>query len=63
VGELENKVKGNAKEAAGDLTGDKSMQLEGKTDKARGKVQEGMRKADEGLHQEKGSLKPRDPAL
>ena len=33
---------GRAKEAAGDLTGDKGLQREGKTDQAAGKVKEGV---------------------
>jgi uncharacterized protein YjbJ (UPF0337 family) len=32
-----DEVKGRAKEAAGDLTGDKDLQREGKTDQAAGK--------------------------
>ena len=35
-------LKGRAKEAAGDLTGDKDLKREGKTDQAAGKVKEGV---------------------
>jgi uncharacterized protein YjbJ (UPF0337 family) len=37
-----DELKGRAKEAAGDLTGDKDLQREGKTDQAAGKVKEGV---------------------
>ena len=35
-------AKGRVKEAAGDLTGDKDLQQEGKVDQAVGKVREGV---------------------
>jgi uncharacterized protein YjbJ (UPF0337 family) len=38
-------AKGRAKEAAGDLTGDKDLQREGKVDQAGGKVKDGVEKA------------------
>jgi uncharacterized protein YjbJ (UPF0337 family) len=38
-GKLDN-VKGNVKEAAGDLTGDKSLENEGKVDQASGTVKD-----------------------
>lgn len=38
MGEKADKTKGRIKEAAGDLTGDKSLKREGKVDKASGKV-------------------------
>ncbi|HET8528706.1 MAG TPA: CsbD family protein [Gaiellaceae bacterium] len=37
-----DEAKGRAKEAAGDLTGDKDLQREGKADQAAGKVKEGV---------------------
>jgi uncharacterized protein YjbJ (UPF0337 family) len=37
-------AKGRVKEAAGDLTGDKDLQREGKVDQAGGKVKEGVEK-------------------
>jgi uncharacterized protein YjbJ (UPF0337 family) len=37
-----DEAKGRAKEAAGDLTGDKDLQREGKTDQAAGKAKEGI---------------------
>ncbi len=39
-----DKVKGRVKEAAGDLTGDKDLQREGKVDRASGSVKEGVDK-------------------
>jgi uncharacterized protein YjbJ (UPF0337 family) len=35
-------AKGRVKEAAGDLTGDKSLKQEGKVDQATGKVRDGV---------------------
>lgn len=40
-------AKGRVKEAAGDLTGDKDLQREGKVDQAGGKAKEGVDKATE----------------
>jgi uncharacterized protein YjbJ (UPF0337 family) len=37
-----DKAKGRIKEAAGDLTGDKEMQREGKADQTAGKVKDGV---------------------
>jgi uncharacterized protein YjbJ (UPF0337 family) len=37
-------AKGRVKEAAGDLTGDKDLQREGKVDQAGGKVKDGVEK-------------------
>jgi uncharacterized protein YjbJ (UPF0337 family) len=44
--EIRNKddAKGRAKEAAGNLTGDKDLQREGKVDQAGGKAKEGVEK-------------------
>ena len=42
-----DKAKGRVKEAAGDLTGDKGLQREGKVDQAGGKAKEGVEKATE----------------
>lgn len=41
----EDEAKGRVKEAAGDLTGDKDLQREGKTDQAAGKAKEGIDEA------------------
>jgi uncharacterized protein YjbJ (UPF0337 family) len=43
-GEIQNKddAKGRVKEAAGDLTGDKDLQREGKVDQAGGKAKDGI---------------------
>jgi uncharacterized protein YjbJ (UPF0337 family) len=50
-------AKGRVKEAAGKLTGDKSMENEGKLDQAEGKIKEGVDKvADKArdlLHKDK----------
>ena len=37
-----DKAKGRVKEAAGDLTGDKNLQREGKTDQASGKAKDAV---------------------
>lgn len=42
-----DEMKGRAKEAAGDLTDDRDLQREGKTDKASGKAKEAVDKASE----------------
>lgn len=40
-------LKGRIKEAAGDLTGDKDLQREGKVDQATGKVKEGVERVSD----------------
>jgi uncharacterized protein YjbJ (UPF0337 family) len=40
MGEKTDQIKGNVKEAAGDLTGNKDLKNEGKVDKASGEVKE-----------------------
>lgn len=40
-----DEMKGRAKEAAGDLTDDDGMKREGKVDRAKGSVKEGLDKA------------------
>lgn len=40
-----DELKGRAKEAAGDVTGDKSLENEGKADRAAGKVKDVVDKA------------------
>ena len=40
-------AKGRIKEAAGNLTGDKDLQREGKVDRAAGKAKDGLDKATE----------------
>ena len=37
-----DEAEGRVKEAAGDLTGDKDLQREGKTDQAAGNIKEGV---------------------
>ena len=49
-----DELKGRAKEAAGDLTGDKSLKNEGKTDRAAGKAKDAV---DEGADKVKGLLR------
>lgn len=52
-----DKAKGNVKQAAGDLTGDKSLKNEGRVDKAEGglkeKIGEAADKVKEALHRDK----------
>jgi uncharacterized protein YjbJ (UPF0337 family) len=44
-----DKGKGNLKEAAGDLTGDKDLKREGQADQASGKIKDGVDKAKDAL--------------
>jgi uncharacterized protein YjbJ (UPF0337 family) len=44
-----DELKGRVKESAGDLTGDKDLQREGKVDQASGKVKEGMDKVTDSV--------------
>jgi len=41
---IKDKVKGNVKDAAGKVTGDKKKQAEGKYDKVKGEVKENINK-------------------
>jgi uncharacterized protein YjbJ (UPF0337 family) len=43
-------AKGRVKEATGKLTGDKSLQNEGKVDRGSGKLKEGIDKVRDALH-------------
>jgi uncharacterized protein YjbJ (UPF0337 family) len=47
VGELKDKIEGEAKDLGGKVTGDKKMEWEGKAQKAKGKVEEAARKIGE----------------
>jgi uncharacterized protein YjbJ (UPF0337 family) len=49
-----DELKGRAKEAAGDLTGDKSLKNEGKTDRAAGKAKDAV---DQGADKVKDLLR------
>ena len=49
-------LKGRAKEATGDLTGDKDLQREGKVDQASAESKQTMDKAADGV---KGLIKPK----
>ena len=40
MGELGDKLEGNVKDTGGKMTGDKKMEVEGKAQKAKGKVEE-----------------------
>ena len=51
-------LKGRTKEAAGDLTGDKSLKNEGKVDRGTGKVKDAAGKR---LRQGQGRRQPRPP--
>ncbi len=51
-------VKGAVKDAVGGATGDTSTQIEGKIDKATGKVQQGYGDAKEKVKQEREDTKP-----
>lgn len=42
-------LKGRAKEAVGDLTGDEDLQREGQVDQATGKVKEGVEKVSDSI--------------
>ena len=53
-------AKGRVKEAAGDLTGDKDLQREGKVDRASGAVKDGLDKASDKLKDAVGKDKDRD---
>jgi uncharacterized protein YjbJ (UPF0337 family) len=44
-----NQIKGRVKEAAGVLTGDRKLQLEGQLDRAAGNVEETLRSVEENL--------------
>lgn len=58
-----DELKGRAKEAAGDLTEDEELEAEGKTDKAAGKVKQGLddakRKGEETVDKAKDKLRRR----
>lgn len=45
MGSTADKAKGRVKEAAGDLTGDRSLERDGKVDRASGEVKEVVDKA------------------
>ncbi len=45
MGSTADKTKGRVKEAAGDLTGDRSLERDGKVDRASGEVKEVVDKA------------------
>jgi uncharacterized protein YjbJ (UPF0337 family) len=54
-----DQVKGNAKEAVGDLTGDKELKSEGKADRQAGEVKE---KVDEAIDKVKSVVHPKKSA-
>jgi uncharacterized protein YjbJ (UPF0337 family) len=56
MGELDNKVKGNIKSAAGKITGNKNLEARGEGQKAVGGVQEGTRKAGDKIEETIGKV-------
>jgi uncharacterized protein YjbJ (UPF0337 family) len=54
-----DQMKGRVKEAAGDLTGNKDLQREGKTDRAAGRVKEGIEEIKEKAENTVDALKDR----
>lgn len=55
-----NRIKGKAKEAVGNATGDERLASEGRTDQAKGKAKRAMGSAKERAKGAKDSLKDRD---
>jgi len=53
-------LKGRAKEAAGDLTGDRDLQREGQADQAEGKAKEAVNTARDKLGDAADKLRGRD---
>lgn len=51
-----NKVKGRVKDAAGALSGDPSLQAEGKWDQAKGELQDALGKAERRLDDDQDDL-------
>ena len=49
MGSWTDKAKGNVKEQAGKLTGDRSLENEGKVDRAKGEVKEGIEDLKQGI--------------
>ena len=56
MGELQNKVEGNIKESAGQLTGNERLEGEGAGQKAVGNVQEGARKVGGAVEEMAGKV-------
>jgi len=50
IGGAGKQVKGTVKTVVGKLTGDKQLEVEGKAEKAAGKVQSGIGKAKDSVH-------------
>jgi uncharacterized protein YjbJ (UPF0337 family) len=55
MGDKADKMKGHVKEAAGDLTGDKDLEREGKVERTAGNIKE---KAGEAVDKVKDALNP-----
>ena len=49
MGSWTDKTKGHVKEKAGRLAGDKSLENEGKVDRAKGEVKEGIEEVKQGI--------------
>jgi uncharacterized protein YjbJ (UPF0337 family) len=56
MGELENKVEGNVKSAAGKVTGDEGLEARGEGQKVVGEVQEGARKVGGAIEEGIGTV-------
>ena len=56
MGELKNKVEGNIKESAGQMTGNERLEGEGAGQKAVGNVQEGARKVGGAVEEMAGKV-------
>jgi uncharacterized protein YjbJ (UPF0337 family) len=56
MSELENKVEGNVKSAAGKVTGDEGLEARGEGQKAVGDVQEGARKVGGAIEETIGKV-------
>ena len=54
-----DQAKGKIKQAAGDLTGDKDLKREGKTDEKAGQAKEGLEKAKDKLGDAVDNIKDR----
>ena len=57
MGEKIDKAKGHAKEAAGDLTGNKSLEREGKMDQAGGSVKGAAKRAKDEVDESVDAVK------
>ena len=61
MGELIDKAKGKAKEAAGAATGDRKLEGEGKVDQAKGEVKGAFEKVKQGVKEAVNPDQPDQP--